>query len=116
MKQEAIQLYFKIATFVAMKLFAAVLGIFFLCLAAMPCADAANTAEVSVELSQEHEHEGEADNCAPFCYCHCCHVHVTINDVSEETDDQPIYGKRTVHYFVAIPDLVSNSLFRPPIV
>ncbi|MEQ8624455.1 MAG: hypothetical protein RIB02_05805 [Vicingaceae bacterium] len=102
--------------FVPMKFFAAVLGIFFLCLAVMPCADAAPTDETAIELSQEHEHEGEADNCAPLCYCHCCHVHATLSSDFQTLTNLPDYGKPAMHYSASEPNSSLTSLFRPPIV
>ena len=99
-----------------MKLFAAVLGFFFLCLAAMPCADAAVSDEITVELSTEHEHEGQADNCAPLCYCHCCHVHGTMEVESQPLNIKQLLFSQSIFYQEFTPDTPLNSLFRPPIV
>jgi hypothetical protein len=112
----AIQLHFNLLTFTPMKFFAAVLGIFFLCLAVMPCADAAPTDETAIELSQEHEHEGEADNCAPLCYCHCCHVHATLSSDFYTLTNLPDYGKPSTHFSASEPNSSPTTLFRPPIV
>ena len=99
-----------------MKLFATVLGIFFLCLATMPCADAAVAENITVELSTEHDHEGEADNCAPLCYCHCCHVHVTMNVEAQPFNIKEILFSQSIFYQAFTPDTPLKSLFRPPIV
>lgn len=100
-----------------MKIFAAILGIFFLCLAAMPCADAAPSEETVIELSQEHNHEGDmADNCAPLCYCHCCHVHVTISNDYPKFSAITLLNEYTNFYSKAEPEALTYPPFRPPMV
>lgn len=101
-----------------MKIFAAILGIFFLCLATLPCADAAPVENQSIELSQDHdhEHEGQADNCTPFCHCHCCHVHVTIVANNKPLANIATLNEQVSQYRSFAVNDISISLLRPPIV
>lgn len=53
---------------------------YFVLLAAMPCADrvSPNSAPVvDLEINHDHEsHSHELDLCSPFCICNCCGVHI----------------------------------------
>lgn len=101
-----------------MKIFAAILSIFFFCLATMPCADAAPAENHSIELAQQqdHDHEGQADNCTPFCHCHCCHVHVTIVTPTKPLANIAALTEQVSQYRSFAVNDISISLFRPPIV
>ncbi len=111
-------LHSNLCIFVPMKLFAAILSIFFFCLATMPCADAAPAENHSIELAQQqdHDHEGQADNCTPFCHCHCCHVHVTISSNYQTFSNTDNFGVQRINYQDYYSETFLNSLFRPPIV
>lgn len=77
-----------------MKSISAILGIYILALAVLPCADESNwcifdveeTFGVELHESGNHNHGNEcSDHCSPLCTCSCCHITVrtpTKNDLS----------------------------------
>ena len=99
-----------------MKLFAAFLSIFLLCLATLPCADAAVNETDPIVMADNHDHGEAADNCAPLCYCHCCHVHVTITTPNKSLGCCATIFSQVAFYQSFTPETPSISLLRPPIV
>lgn len=68
-----------------MKFISAILGVYILALAVLPCADEAgwcvfdveDTFGIELHESGNHDHENEcSDHCSPLCTCNCCHITV----------------------------------------
>ncbi len=66
-----------------MKILTIIFAVYFVLLAAMPCADraTANYEQViaieTIDANHNHDsHTHELDLCSPFCICNCCGVHI----------------------------------------
>ena len=103
--------------FVALKILAVILSVYFLCLGVVPCEDDVvldkNDEVVQVDAAGGFA-EHAADDCSPFCQCHCCHVHVvTVASTSFEALDISISThiiQNGQHTGFDLPD----SHFQPP--
>ena len=103
--------------FVALKILAVILSVYFLCLGVVPCEDDVvvdkNDEVVQVDAAGGYG-EHAADDCSPFCQCHCCHVHVvTVASTSFEALDLSISThiiQNGQHTGFDLPD----SHFQPP--
>ncbi|MCB9050523.1 MAG: hypothetical protein H6556_13940 [Lewinellaceae bacterium] len=103
-----------------------ILAIYFLILAFLPCADAAqacvadapeHSAEITTLASHTHGHHGEGtDHCSPVCVCSCCGSFllpglklappVQQREIIEEAPLVPVHS---------IERLYLPFVFRPPI-
>ncbi len=99
-----------------MRIFAAILSVFLLCLASLPCADAAIEETEPIVMADNHDHGEAEDSCAPLCYCHCCHVHVTITTPSTPLKCYATIFSPIAFYQFFTPETPSVSLLQPPIV
>jgi hypothetical protein len=96
------------------------MAIYILVLSAVPCSDAHNSCNKTVETEQntEHSHEHDSDdNCSPFCICNCCGSHIAVIEI-------PFYSLN-VHYSYSLVEKVAlrndsfiatffNNIWQPP--
>jgi hypothetical protein len=100
-----------------MKIFASILSVYILVLAAIPCIDVPkdnSLQNIEFSNSPSDHHENEGDHCSPFCTCDCCvspalHHNLSIQFKSIEVSEN-IYPK----YHSAFISILFFSIWQPP--
>jgi hypothetical protein len=107
-----------------MKSISAILGIYILALAVLPCADEANwcifdveeTFGVELHESGNHNHENEcSDHCSPLCTCSCCHITIRTPTKNDLSITGPKFIFADYPLLSMLIDLTSiNDIWQPP--
>ena len=100
-----------------MKLFAAILSVYVILLATLPCVDVDSCLtlqkmEVSHAATDDHSHDG--DLCSPFCNCNCCVSPVLVADFAIKFDGNLYSQKNYFRYSSTTISTPCTFFWHPP--